>query len=213
MGQWKSRVNVNVNSRLRIRRALNSTSGWTRVGGVALCKLLTTYLVCRAFYNPGDPLHIYIHARACTCRSQIRPVVSLVQEGGNFMIAAHPITSLAFSSASLSISLFLSRLLNIPFSICFSLAHRLVKLHTLCCFYVSSGFSVPVRCHYTPHKAEHYRPAIFSPETRYHWPRKSIPFKASVSRKIPRNIILQYFTRAKRFISDDDRIIDDRRRK
>lgn len=109
MGQWKSRVNVNVNSRLRIRRALNSTSGWTRVGGVALCKLLTTYLVCRAFYNPGEPLHIYIHARACTCRSQIRPVVSLVQEGGNFMIAAHPITSLALSPASLSLSFSLAQ--------------------------------------------------------------------------------------------------------
>lgn len=140
------------------------------MGGVALCKLLTTYLVCRAFYNPGDPLHIYIHARACTRRSQIRPVVSLVQEGGNFMIAAHPITSPVFLSLSFPFSLTQHSIFHLflSFSLSFSLTHRLVKLHTLCCFYVSSGFSVPVRCHYTPHKAEHYRPAIFSPETRYH---------------------------------------------
>lgn len=153
----------------------------------ALCKLLTTYLVCRTFYNPNEPLHIYVHAwcpPACTCRSQIRPAVSLVQEGGKFYDCCSS-NNLAFSFSLL-----------FPFFLCFSpflaystyhifhlsfspppslslslshfIPHRPMKLHTLCRFYVSSGFSVPVRCHYTPHKAEHYRPAIFSPETRYH---------------------------------------------
>lgn len=72
--------------------------GRTRVGGTALCKLLTTYLVCRTFYNPNDPLQ-YLHTRAYGGRLRVRVAVKFdprgiprTQEGGNFMIAAHPIT-------------------------------------------------------------------------------------------------------------------------
>jgi len=60
--QRKFRINVNVNSRLRIRRTLNSTNGYAWVA--TLCKLLTTYLVCKTFYNLGDPLHMCnVHLR------------------------------------------------------------------------------------------------------------------------------------------------------
>lgn len=76
------------------------------MGGVASCKLLTTYLVCGTFYNPGDPLYISTCTRAraphvCVRKgtnTRIRVAVKFdrsiprAQEGGNFMIAARPIT-------------------------------------------------------------------------------------------------------------------------
>lgn len=216
IGRRKSSVKCKCKFTIKnIRRTLNSTSG--RVGGSliqtaddisSLQNILQPrrslrYLYIRGVY--GVCLRIYVSQSNSS-------VVSLVQRGWKFYdccssnnLARSP-ASLIYASLSLSPPRpfstcstfhfpFLLPLLSL--SLCFSLSHRLVKLHTLYRFYVSSGFSVPVRCHYTPHKAEHCRPAIFSPETRYHWPRKSIPLepRAPQSHQVTWNIISRYVTR------------------